>query len=329
MADSNYKIRPYDFGSIEDEFKNISGKTSSLYMVVLFECGVEELLKHTFNKVRSTGKIKDAHLRARARKANFNLKEFGGSFEENERLSYLLMMDVERDNLEIFKLSDNAVELLTAYECPDIWIRCDNHYDLTILKDYLESDDYYNLFRVKNNKVSHIKLGMTKKVVANSEESKTLNLPEYIESRLDSNSKYLAYGVSSKLASLNNTDIRGRAYDVLSHDISDSNAIDFIIRMQQSDLLDRMDDDYEFIQNPKTMHRVIFKKDFKPDKIAILQRIYIDKRILEKFKENCEKGGVDISFEIITIDSSIKDFQEGRESRLFTELDGVMGFTYY
>jgi hypothetical protein len=329
MANSTYDIKSYDFRTIEEEYKDKIGKTESLYTVVLFNCGAETLLEYTLSRSQNAQKIKDSHRRARARKAYYNLKEFGEAVEENAVLNHLIMMDVEKDQMDIYALTSSITGLLSAYECDDIWVRCTDHHNLVELRDYLESDEYFDMFRVRNNKVSHIKLGRTKRVVIHSEESKSLILPDYVESRLDSQSKYLAYGVSSKLAALNSAAIRDRAYDVMNYDVTDSDAIEFIHRMEQSDILDEMDTDYEMIHNPKTMHRLIFKKDFKPDKIAILKRIYIDQRMLEKFKQNCEKGGIDISFEVVVIDHNIKDFQEGRELRLWNEFNGVVGVTYY
>jgi hypothetical protein len=329
MANTDYDIRKYDLKIIEKDYENVVGKTESMYVVVLLKCKVEQLLEYTASRSQNAAKIKDSHRKGRARKAYYNLKEFAESLPEDDILNYLIMMDVEKNIVDIFSLTSGVINRLSEYECHNIWLRCTDHFDLTELKDYLESDEYYNLFRVKNNKVKHIKLGRTKKYAADSEESKSLDLSTYIASRIDTSTKFLAYGSSSKLAPLNNSDIRPRAYDVINRDISDSDAIDYISRMDQSDLLDKMEGDYELTQNPKTMHRIVFKKDFKPDKIAILQRIYIDRRMLDKFYENCKRADIDISFEIVVIDHTIRDFQDNRESRLMTEFGGVMGVTYY
>jgi len=286
MATHAYEIRDLDFKTIEEEYKNVIGKTESLYTIVLFNCTSEALLEYTLNKSQLVQKIKDPHRRARARKAYYNLKEFGETFDIGVIMNYLICMDVENDKMDIFTLNNDIKDLLAKYECSNIWLRCTDHFDIVELRDYLESNEYFNMFRVYNNKITYIKIGRTKKLIADSEESRNLNISDYISAKIDlddgssSKAKYLAYGISSKLASLNNTDIRNRAYDVLNMDISDSDAIDLIQRMEQSDVLDELDADYELIHNPKTMHRVIFKKDFKQDKISILKRIYIDKRIL-------------------------------------------------
>jgi len=329
MADSVYSIQKYDISQIEEQFKDRVGKTDSIYTVVLFNCGTEELLEFTKSKSQIVQKIKDSHRRGRAKKAYYNLKEFGESFAEEMNHNCLILMDVEKDLFEVFELPKRVVKLLSEYECDQIWLKCTDHVDLNELRDYLESDEYFNLFRVKNNTVRHIRLGRTKRVMVDSKESRSLILADYIHDRLDATTKYLAYGVSSKLAPLKSADIRQRAYDVLSYDINDNDAIDYIQRMEQSDILDQMDDDYSLINNQKTMDRVIFKKEFKPNKMGILQKMYIDRRMVEKFMQNCEKGNVDVSWEVIVIEHTIKDFEEGRELRLMNEFGGVMGITYY
>lgn len=331
MTDNSVKISVLDFDNIVNSLKDVTGKTESLYVIVLFKCTSEELLEYTLSRSQNALKIKDSHRRGRARKAYNTLKEFGETFLEKYVFNHLIVMDVERDTLDAYSLTNRMIHLLSSYECTKIWLRCTDYFNLDELRDYLESDEHFNLFRIKNNQVKHIKLGRTKKVVIHTEESKTLDLPNYIETRLKSmdKAKYLVYGVSSKLASISESPIHVRAYDVINHDISDEDAIEYIARMVQSNILDEMDADLDMMQNPKTMHRILFKKDFTPNTIANVKRMYIDKRNKDRFLGNCKKNNIDVSFELVVIDSTIKDFQENRECRLMNEFDGVIGVSYY
>lgn len=342
----------YDAELIKTKYCDKVGKTDSMYMVVLYNCSVEELLEFTYEKNQNSTNIKDSYRRGRAKSAYYRLKEFAEAIKKDNsdnnennvdedkkvnksklNLNLLVMMDVESDIFETYSLNQQNISLLRLYECKNIWLRCSDHYDLKSLYDYLESDKYHNLFRVKNNNVKYIRLGLTKKCVMDDYESSSLNLAEYIESKIKiSDTKYLAYGVSSKLAALNSNnskEIRKRAYDVINYDISDSDAINYIEKMDQSDILDSFERDLDLMQNIKTMDKIIFKKDFTLQNIAKLEKIYIDEKILDKFKNMCKAKSIDISFNMIVIDSSIKDFIEGRELRLMTEFGGVIGVTYY
>ena len=328
-------IEEYDIDTIKNDYshltKEYAGKSESIYVVVLYNCTAESLLEFTLAKTQVSSKIKDTHRRARAKKAYYNLKEFGETFQPSDILNYCILMDVERNHTHLFNLPQRALKLLSAYDCENIWLRCDDRVDVEELSDYLESDHYYNLFRIRNNTIRYIRLGRTKKVEVESFESKTLNPSEFISTKLEreSSKKFLAYGVSSKLASISANSNNLKAYAVLSHDISDSDAFGYIEKLKQSDILDEMEEDLEMIQNPRTMHRVLFKKDMKPSTIINLKKIYIDKDMTEKFMSNCEKNQIDVSFMVHTIDRSVKDFQDGREKKLKEVYAGVFGITYY
>jgi hypothetical protein len=238
-------------------------------------------------------------------------------------------MDVESDLFDIYSIPKHNVDLLESYGCQNIWVRCTDHINTAELYDYLESDKYYNIFRIKNSSIRYVRLGLTKKRVMDEYESKTLDVPSYINTQIGP-AKYLAYGVSSKLGALiADKNARSRAYDVMNHDVSDADAISYIEKMEKSDILDKLDDDLALMQNSKTMDRVLFKKDFIASNIAKLQRIYIDDRIADKFYNMCRTKSIDISFDVIMIDHNVKDFIEGRELRLMAEFGGVIGITYY
>lgn len=317
-----------DVNSLRKEYATKIGKKDSLYVIILFNCEQTNLLEFINSKSQNVTKIKDSHKRARANKAYYRLKQFAEEYEDLYKFNILILMDVENDKFDHYTLTKSHLTLLTSYKCDNIWLKCSDIYDFDELQDYLESDKSYNLFRIKNNSVRFTKLGKTKKVVMNTYESKTLNLEEYINKHIE-NDRYLVYGISSKLSALSNSDTASRAYAILLHDVSDSEAIEYINKMDQADLLDEFYSDLLLIDNAKTMDRVIFRKDFNPTNLAKLQKLYIDKKIKDKFYENCKKNKIDLSFDIKVIDNSIKDFDSGRELRLINDYGGVVGITYY
>lgn len=327
------------FEDIKKLYTDKVGKTESMYMIVLFGCSVENLLAYTEEKNQTSTNIKDSYRRARAKTAYYNLKLYAETIKAEtddlqhknkpNKLNKLIMMDVETDLFDVYSLTKRSIDLLESYGCQNIWVRCTDHFDTVELYDYLESDKYYNIFRIKNSSIRYVRLGLSKKRVMDEYESKTLDVMSYINTQIGS-AKYLAYGVSSKLATLSaNKDARARAYDIMNRDVSDADAVSYISRMEKSDILDLLDNDLALMQNPKTMDRVMFKKDFIGPNIAKLQRIYIDDRMVDKFYDMCRAKSIGISFEVVTIDHNVKDFIEGRELRLMAEFGGVIGITYY
>ena len=336
---ATYIEKSYMFEDIKKLYAGKVGKTESMYTVVLFGCSVEDLLAYTEEKNQTSSNIKDSYRRARAKTAYYNLKLYAETIKaeadylqnknKQNKLNKLIMMDVESNLFDIYSIGKHNVDLLESYGCQNIWVRCTDHFDTGELYDYLESDKYYNIFRIKNSSIRYVRLGLAKKRVMDEYESKTLDVPSYINTQIGS-AKYLAYGVSSKLAALiADKNASGRAYIIMNHDVSDADAIFYISRMEKSDILDRLDDDLALMQNPKTMDRILFKKDFIGPNIAKLQRIYIDDRMVDKFYNMCRTKSIGISFEVITIDHNVKDFIEGRELRLMAEFGGVIGITYY
>jgi len=340
-----YIEKPYMFEDIKKLYTDKVGKTESMYTIVLFGCSVEDLLAYTEEKNQTSTNIKDSYRRARAKTAYYNLKQYAETIKAEaddlqntqnknkqnklNKLNKLIIMDVESDLFNIYSIGKRNIDLLESYGCQSIWVRCTDHINTAELYDYLESDKYYNVFRIKNSSIRYVRLGLTKKRVMDEYESKTLDVPSYINTQIGS-AKYLAYGVSSKLAALiTDKDAISRAYDVMNRDVSDADAVSYISRMEKSDILDRLDEDLALMQNPKTMDRVLFKKDFIGPNIAKLQRIYIDDRIADKFYNMCRTKSIGISFDVITIDHNVKDFIEGRELRLMAEYGGIIGITYY
>lgn len=326
---ANKDVPELDMEQFVSEHSSIVGKTETIYCFVSHQMSVENFKEYCRDKSQNALKIKDSHRRGRARSAYYAVQSFLDDYQDDDILDVLLALDVDSDSLEAYRLSEDHIRLLKSYDCGDLNVWCGDHYPIDQISDYLESDEHFNLFRVKNNSVTHIKLGRTKKVRSDAHESRSLVLADYVAGRLAPNQKYIAYGTSSKLAPLMSSEIASRAYSIMNHDVSDADAIDMIGKMDQSDILDDLDSTLELIHNMKTMDRVIFKKDFTLENIAKLEKVYLDQRIEARFRENCDKKGLDVSFEIMIINSNIKDFQEGRELKLMNDYGGVVGLTYY
>lgn len=322
-------IQILDLNDFAEKNSSKVGKTDSIYVMVLFNVTTEDILNHCESKSQNALKIKDSYRRARARTAYYITRCAFETYDESDTHNLMVTIDVESNDLDMYQLMNVHIDLLRSYECDSIKMWRANHYAINEIRDYLESDEHFNLFRAKNNSVRHIKLGRTKKVVVDTYESRSMILADYIESKLTPTQKYMAYGMSSKLSPLTSSDMAIRAYVILNHDVSDTDAIEFMAKMDQADKLDDMDCTLDFMHNSKTMDRVIFKKDFIPLNISKLQKVYLDKTIEQRFYENCEKKQINISFEVIVIDSSIEDFSKGRESKLMADYGGVMGLTYY
>lgn len=305
-----------------EKYKNIKGKNNSLYLYILYECTQEKIKDHIKKQIENIEKINDAF----RRKMYLSRYHTFRDVIENNSDDYVYNCVVFINNdVEQYDLSNESKELLKKFDHCNISFSYDDHYDLEYLEDMIFNDDPYHMFRVNNNKIDYLHLTKTKKVILQSKESKPLNIMEFINELLPLNTRYIIYGISSKLKDISDE----RAYDVINGQMKDDELIDIIKRVDQEDLLTQLCSDLEMINDSKQMHKLIFKKEIA-SKIqnSLIQRLYIDSKLVNKFIENMTKGGFDMNFRTIIIDSSIKSFIENREKSL-SQYDGVLGITYY
>lgn len=304
-----------------EKYKDIQGKTNSMYLYILYECTQEKILEHIKRQIEIINRINDHFKRHLYLSRYYIFREFIETNSYEHIYNSVLFIN---DDINEHLLSNENKDLLKRFNHSDISFSNDNHFDLNYLEDLIFNDHAYHLFRIINNKIDYLHLTKTKKVIVQSKETKSLNIMEFINSFLPANTKYIIYGVSSKLKTIDDD----RAYTIINKLIKDSELIDIIERIDQEDILSELYSDLEMLNNSKC-NRLIFKKDLITKiRDSAIQKIYIDSKLIDKFNENMMKLGLNINFRIIKIDQSTKSFIENRE-KILDQYDGVLGITYY
>lgn len=311
-----------------EKYKNVTGKSNSLYLYVLYECSQEKLQDHIKKQLEIIDRVSDSFKRRMFLSRYHTLRD---TIEKNSDDYVYNCVIFISDEVDLYDLSINSINLLKRFDHPNISFTYDDHYDLDYLEDMIFNDEPYHMFRVNNNKIDYLHLTKTKKVIIQSKESKPLNIMEFIDTVLSPSitpgipTRYIIYGVSSKLKDISDE----RAYGVINKLMKDEELIEIIKRVDQEDLLTELCSDLEMLNDSKQMHRLVFKKEIAPKiQNSLIQKIYIDTKLLDKFIENMTKVGFDMNFRIIVIDTTIKSFIENREKTL-SMYDGVIGITYY
>lgn len=305
-----------------ERYGSVKGKKDSLYLYVLYECTQDKLKEHVKKQLEIIDRINDAYKRRLFSSRYILMREYIEKNLDDHVYNEIIFVG---DTLDSHRLESQYKALLKRFEHQNISFVYDNCFRMEYLEDLIFNDKPYNLYRVTNNKIDYIHITKTKKVVVSSKEEKALDIKSFIDTTLPSKNRYILYGVSSRLKDY----VDDRAYTVVGKHLKDDEMIDMINRIDQEDVLTTLDDDLAMMRDPRQMHKVCFKKEIlEKIKNAQLQRLYIDKKMHEKFVENVKKMDLDISFNIIPIDTTVKSFTEGKE-HVLDQYGGVVGVTYY
>lgn len=303
-------------------YRNKKGKTDSMYIYVLYNCSWNSIKEHTKKQLDIIDRVNDSYKRRMFSSRYYTLNNYVDTFAEGYIFNNVILID---DDIHIHELKKDSMILLQKYNHPNITFTYSDTYDLTYIHDLLFNDAPYYAFRVNNNRIEYIILTKTKKCIIASRETKPLDILDFVNENLPQKSRYILYGVSSKLKDYKDP----RIYAVVPKVIKDEELINLIDTMNQEDLLDSLYDDLEMLEDIKTMHRVIFKKEIFPNiRLAKLSKLYIDSKMVNKFLENLSKNNLEKNFELCEINNGIKSFSENREMVL-SKYEGVVGITYY
>jgi len=311
-----------DIESYRNRYKDIRGKSDSMYIYVLYECSHDNIKDHVKKQLEIVDRVSDSFKRKTFSSRYFLLREL---IEQNKDTHVYNCVIFINDDINEHCLTNENKQILKRFNHKNISYVYDDHFDLNYLDDMIFNNDPYHMFRVNNNKIDYMCLTKTKKVIVLSKESKPLDIIEFVNESLPPNSKYMICGVSSKLKEISDP----RAYAVINKIIKDDDLIEMIERIDQEDMLIELVNDLAMMTDSKQINRLVFKKEI-PSKIknAQLQKLYINIKFVEKFLDGIKKNGIDVNFKMIVIDTSIKSFVDGNEF-LLDQYDGVIGITYY
>lgn len=305
-----------------EKYKNIKGKTDSMYVYVLFNCDHTEIMNHIKKQSDILERVNDSYKRKLFQSRYFLLREMIEASDVTEIFNCVIFLG---DILERHELSKENLGLLNKFKHQKITFTYDSSFNLEFLEDLLFNNDPCHLFRVDNNKVEYIQMTKTKKIIVRSKESKLLDLKAFIDENISSKTRYILCGISSKLNDIKDT----RSYGVINGFIKDNEIDGFVRRMYQEELIKLLKEDLTLMQNQKTLHRIVFKQDLtKIIRESKLQKLYIDSTLKNKFLSNMEKSDLIVDFKLISLDKNIKSFSENDE-KILDSYSGIVGVTYY
>jgi hypothetical protein len=305
-----------------EKYKDVSGKTDSMYIYVLYGCPQEKILDHIKKQLDHITRIQDSYKRNLFSSRYYLFRDLVEKSSESHQYNDVMFIG---DQITIHPMTQGNKILLKKYDHEQISFVYDDHYKLDYLEDLLFNDKPYHIYRINNNKIDYLQMTRTKKIILQSKESKQFNVMDFINSTLPINARYAIYGISAKIKEHQDD----RAYCVIRRSIKDNELMDLINTIDQEDHLIALDKDLLMIHDARQSHKIIFKDHIlKKIKTGQLEKLYIDKNLHIKFLENTKKHSIDINFKIIIIDTGLKSFVENRE-KIIDQYGGVIGVAYY
>lgn len=308
----------------KEKYANKRGKTDSMYIYVLYMCQRDQIIEHIKKQIEYVNRMTDMYKCKLFASRYYLFKDTIESMalKDDDLINMVFFID---DRVDFHDLTSENIKILKKYAHQTISCKYDDHFDLGYLEDLLFNDTPYNVYKIMNNRVDFIQMTRTKKQTMDTKESKNLDLVEFIDTTLPQGGKYLLTGISGKLKGFTDP----RAYCVINKELKMQDLMNMIDQIDQEDNLMAFDTDLMMLHDPKQSQKVIYKKGLN-EKIVNgqLAKLYISEKLFKKFMENAKKNAIDTNFKIIVIDTKLKSFNEGRETKI-EEYGGVCGISYY
>jgi hypothetical protein len=307
-----------NINEIKERHGSITGKKDSMYMYILFKCTKNQIIEHISKQLKILERIADLYKKNLFCSKYHMLRDNIDLIETDEPINQLILIE---NNVTTYQLKKEWIALLSTYHHQPITYQYDDHFDMKYLEDLFECNTPYQIFRVDGDYVEHQHLTLSKKRIVVKESLKNQTIGDFVKKQI-MHQRYFMYGQSSKLKGFADP----LAYQIIPNMLKDEEMISILQRIEQEDILDSLEEDLKLLDRTE---RVVFKKEIqKAITNGMLEKLYIDKKILDRFMENMKRSNQTISFKLIPIDTTIKSLTKDREQRILL-YDGVAGILYY
>jgi hypothetical protein len=307
------------FNSIFSEYRNEKDKFESQYTVVIYDYAVEKLLEKVKHQINLANTSRD-----KVKRTYLNDKLYGfRKFIENKKADVILncVFLVGKDGkIEEITLEKPWLAVLKDFGVDNFIFKHGEYFEIDYLEELFLDTTYKHVLHVNNNKLTHYYMNKTKKKIAYSEESKSLNIEEYIAINIPE--KCIVHGVSGLLKN-----IKLGSHILSAKNLRDEEIFEIFEKEQMLENHKKLDEWLENISNPKMNHRLVFgkNKDIK-EKIenGELGTLFCTYETLQYMKTIIPRES--FNFDVYVI----KTFRENDAGfKLKTSYDGALGITYY
>ena len=309
------------FNSVFNEYKNTTDKYESLYLFVIYDLPVEQVIDKIKNMINIVDQIQNPT------KKNYIKNKL------SSMMNYLEVMIPESNIESIFLIDQKVIPIKLVKEWKDtlvnfkvnkFTVRYGDNFEIKWLSDFLLDNSYVNVLTIKNNELKHYQLNSTKRKLHS--ENNIKNLIEYITENIGTKEQIIIHGVSGHIKNMEmllkekpNTCIK--IYSNFKKDEEILLDLEIINNNTKSKILESW---LEKITDPKDGNKIVFGKDIGISiKNQMLKTLFCTPKVANKLLETIDKEL--LIFEIITIKSYGNDI--GR--KLIDDYSGSIGIKFY
>lgn len=238
-----------------EKYRDVRGKTNSMYTYVLYRCTQNNLKEHIKKQINALNRISDIFKKQLFVSRYGSIQEFAEQYPGDYVYNSVLFVG---QTIDQYLLTQDNINALKMFDHQKISYVYGDSFNIPYIEDLLFNISPYHMFQVNNNKIDYIYLTKTKKNIMNSKESKTLDIIGFVKSVLPMNSRYCIYGVSSKLRNNDNLSSYPLAYAVIPRHMRDDELIMLCDRIDQEDLLTELTRDLDMMIDMRYTHKIVF-----------------------------------------------------------------------
>lgn len=318
------------FETLVEPYQEVAGKKNSLYIYVLFNCPKSKITEHISSQIKNLDKVSDGFKRKLYTQRYYTFRQYlqdeifkGESDGKNEpKITQLFFVG---DTITHHPLPPNITSLLRKYGCPSIRFRYGDKFELAWLKDYLLNDQPFHVVCLQHYHLSYWQMTRSKKRLMAEYSDKQTELSSFLQQHVSPHSCVL-YGTGPRWSAFSQTSGVSHVVPGMLNEEELSYLVD---RMAQEKKIERLQKDLDLLKSQNTCHRLKFKQDL-PEALqsGLMARLYLNCHKIAKFRENCEKYGLALPGEIISLDPALPSFQSGNE-KILEKYGDVVGVCYY
>ena len=301
-----------------NKYSDKKDKFDSLYIFVVNDIVIEELIEKISKIISSIDNISDVKRKNYLKNRLCNFKEYlKTNYKPEVFISEIFLID---DNINSENFTNFYKQTLQMFNVNKFICEYSSIYPLEWLQNLLLDREYINVIKIKNNDIQHSKINSTKKITVYSDSIKSMDLSKIIQDKIPKNEPYLIHGVSSVLKNF----VDKKAVGIYSSELTDEQILKISSNIKNLEYQKELEDILNKLLDPKVANKIVFGKDIQISiKNSLLKTLYCTEEIYNKSSVIPEHLKT-FEFKII------KQIEKGDiYNKLEKDFSGAVGIKYY
>ena len=304
------------FSDLFDEYKIIKDNHESLFTIVIYAMKSCDIIKNLEHRLELAETIRHPKKKMIVCKKLFEFKEYIKEIKETTEINSIFLVC---NTVNEINLNKEWLEILKYYNVDKFIFKYGNAFEIDYLQDLLTNTTFRHVINIKNNLLMHIHLNTTKKRIHHQEETKSIDINNYIKLN-NIKEKCIIHGVSNALKNF-----KTEQHFVFTKQLKDEEIFDVFNKDAITIIHKELQGYLDYINNDKLMHRIIFGKDVSKKILNMeLEAIYCNPDIYDKIIKKVPKNLLNFKL------TKVNTLGIGDPGDILTKnFTGIVGITYF